>query len=308
MKKKAIVPVKQEVVKSKPNKNVIAMAAAAGAVLCTAFDARLKVQKYQLGCEKIGNPLRLALLTDLHANSYGKGQKTLVRNIRKQNPDIILLGGNIFSKSKTFDHVETLLKEITPDYPCYFVTGNQEYRSENVADMFATLRAYGVVILSGTSDLINVKGNLVCVAGVTDPDVSLVASSYPNTLEQLDTLKEEADDDSEVFGDNEDEYGENGTNTVDYTILLAHRPEFIEFYLDYNYDLILSGHTNGGQWRIPGLLNGIYASGQGLFPKYAGGEYSYGLQTFIVSRGLDRESTKLPRIFNRPELVIIDVV
>ena len=73
------------------------------------------------------------------------------------------------------------------------------------------------------------------------------------------------------------------------------------------FDLVLCGHAHGGQWRIPGLLNGLYAPHQGVFPDYAGGRYDSEDMTMIVSRGLSRETTMVPRIFNRPELVVIDL-
>ena len=101
---------------------------------------------------------------------------------------------------------------------------------------------------------------------------------------------------------------ETAANLENFTVLLSHRPELAELYSTYPFDLVLSGHAHGGQWRIPGILNGLYAPHQGLFPEYAGGRYEFAQQTFIVSRGLARESTKVPRIFNRPELVIVDVV
>jgi len=47
--------------------------------------------------------------------------------------------------------------------------------------------------------------------------------------------------------------------------LLSHRPELIESYEKYGFDLILSGHAHGGQWRIPGVLNGLLAPNQGFF-------------------------------------------
>ena len=93
-----------------------------------------------------------------------------------------------------------------------------------------------------------------------------------------------------------------------FSVLLAHRPERIEDYLQYPFDLIVSGHAHGGQWRIPGILNGLLAPNQGFFPPYAGGQYDFADTTLIVSRGLARESTRIPRIFNRPELVVIDLV
>lgn len=93
-----------------------------------------------------------------------------------------------------------------------------------------------------------------------------------------------------------------------YTILLAHRPEWIDLYGTYDFDLVLSGHAHGGQWRLPGLINGVFAPDQGMLPKYAGGKYGVNGTTMIVSRGLARESTSVPRIFNRPELVVVDLV
>lgn len=91
-------------------------------------------------------------------------------------------------------------------------------------------------------------------------------------------------------------------------VLLSHRPERVEDYLAYDFDLVLSGHAHGGQWRLPGLVNGLLAPDQGFFPAYAGGLYRLDENTdLVVSRGLARESTRVPRIFNPPELVIIDV-
>ena len=93
-----------------------------------------------------------------------------------------------------------------------------------------------------------------------------------------------------------------------YNIILSHRPDYFDTYTAQDYDLALCGHAHGGQWRIPGILNGLYAPNQGLFPKYAGGLYEEDGTTMIVSRGLARESTRIPRLYNRPELVIIDLV
>ncbi|MGX8705934.1 MAG: metallophosphoesterase, partial [bacterium] len=92
-----------------------------------------------------------------------------------------------------------------------------------------------------------------------------------------------------------------------YAVLLAHRPEYAELYAECGFDLVLSGHAHGGQWRVPGLLNGLFAPNQGLFPKYTGGVYQIDDTTMVVSRGLARESTRVPRFYNRPELVIVEL-
>ena len=48
------------------------------------------------------------------------------------------------------------------------------------------------------------------------------------------------------------------------------------FYAKENFDLVVCGHAHGGQVRIPGLLNGLYAPNQGFFPSHAGGFYRKG--------------------------------
>ena len=95
-----------------------------------------------------------------------------------------------------------------------------------------------------------------------------------------------------------------------YKILLSHHPEYYDVYLrNREIDAILSGHAHGGQVRSPGILNGLFSPGERWFPKYAGGKYRVGQTTMIVSRGLSREAIKhVPRIWNRPELVVIDLL
>ena len=75
------------------------------------------------------------------------------------------------------------------------------------------------------------------------------------------------------------------------------------------FDLVLAGHAHGGQWRLPKLLNGLFAPDQGLFPQYAGGMYSLPAGgAMLVGRGLSRETTRVPRFYNRPEVVVVDIL
>ena len=95
-----------------------------------------------------------------------------------------------------------------------------------------------------------------------------------------------------------------------FTVFLCHHPELPVCLAKEHglfFDLAVSGHAHGGQWRLPGVINGLYAPHQGLFPKYAGGFYDLGEErTLIVGRGL-AGNLPIPRLFNPPELVIIDV-
>ena len=87
-----------------------------------------------------------------------------------------------------------------------------------------------------------------------------------------------------------------------FKILLCHHPEYYKKYLyDRNIDLIISGHAHGGQVRF--LNQGLFAPGQGLFPKFTSGMHDGKL---IVSRGI--AGTELfPRINNSAEIVYIIV-
>lgn len=251
------------------------------------LDSSLKTQFYQLDSDKISGRLRIALVSDLHSCAYGEEQDELIQAIVLQKPDLVLLCGDICDDILPRHNTEALLKGIAYRYPCYYVTGNHEYWSHEFGSILQMFRSYGIIILNGSYNTVEINGQRLNICGITDPDAAIYTDT-PNTQTQLEALKHAHD---------------NGL----YTILLAHRPEKIETYLPYGFDLVLSGHAHGGQWRLPGLINGLYAPHQGFFPKYAGGEYRFDNTIMIVSRGLARESTRVPRIFNRPELVIIDL-
>lgn len=259
------------------------------ALAVLALDNRLLVRKYQIDAPELDGNLRIALITDLHSCKYGEKQTELIAAISAQNPDVVMFSGDIFDDEIPDDNTAYLISGIADQYPCYYVSGNHEYWAGQSAydEKMAILEEYGVTVLSGNWEMISVSDAQICICGVSDPEAAKLDPDYSFT-EQLALL--DADRPENV-----------------YTILLSHRPEYIETYAEYGFDLVLSGHAHGGQVRIPLLLNGLYAPNQGFFPKYAGGKFDSEDTTMIVSRGLARESTRLPRIFNRPELVIVDI-
>ena len=92
-------------------------------------------------------------------------------------------------------------------------------------------------------------------------------------------------------------------NEDKYSILLTHRPELFNTYVEREIDLILVGHAHGGQIRIP-FIGGIVAPNQGFFPKYTSGIFEENKTAMVVSRGIGNSIFPF-RINNRPELVVI---
>ncbi len=264
-------------------------------VILAICDMRLKTVFYTVQSEKVSRPVRIALITDLHSDKYGKKQSVLIDAVKKQNPDVILLGGDIFDDNGTYENAELAIRQLSDLAPCYYVTGNHEYWSMDVGIILELVKSCGITVLEGECDTIELNGQIISICGVDDPDAARYLIEGVPVERQLENADKEAKE------------TEEGMGTEVFTLLLSHRPELYEMYQKYGFDLVLSGHAHGGQWRIPGILNGLFAPNQGLFPEYAGGRYDYEGGTMIVSRGLARESTPVPRIFNRPELVIVDV-
>lgn len=241
----------------------------------------LSVSVIALNSDKIKKTIKIALVSDLHSCKYGEDQCELVDAITDNNPDIICLTGDIFDDRRSTDNAEIFISEISAKYPCYYVTGNHEFWAAETKfdEMMTILEKYGVSRLQNESNVININGQKLNIIGVDDPESeSFDLSSAKNA---------------------DKEY---------YSILLSHRPEYLGDYSLTGVDLVLCGHAHGGQWRIPGILeNGIIAPNQGLFPKYTSGMFTKRDTTMIVSRGLAKESTIVPRFYNRPEIVIIEV-
>lgn len=236
------------------------------------------VRTYVVESDAVGRDHRFVLITDLHSTVYGNEQDALADAILKQKPEAVFLCGDIADDVRGFDGTAMLLERLS-GLPMYYVAGNHERWVDWTDDLAALFEGYGVSVLHDRQIEL---GDGIRLYGVADP------LFYEDTLTYMSALTTYPTD-GETFD-----------------ILLAHRPEFAETYMQAGFELALSGHAHGGQVRIPLLMNGLYAPNQGWFPKHAGGLYEFDEGTLIVSRGLMLDD--LPRIFNPPEIVVIDVV
>ena len=244
------------------------------------LDQRMIVRRYTVESDKVTAPVRLAVIADFHGCDYGD---ELIPAVEALQPDVVLLPGDIFDDVMPWDASEALVRALAERWPCYYVTGNHEYWSGRVGEICRIIEAAGVTVLDQDCAELTINGQNVNLCGIPDPYANV------NTWDAL----------TSATGDMHQE---------GFTVLLAHRPELIVQYAAKGaFDLVVSGHAHGGQVRIPFLVNGLFAPHQGWFPQYAGGMYEVDGTTMIVSRGLARESTAAPRIFNRPELVLVEI-
>lgn len=254
------------------------------------FNRSLTIRSYTVHSSSITHPLRAALIADLHGTTYGPGQEILLKAIHGQHPDLVLMAGDIADPKVPGQGTALLLKGLRGAYPSFYVSGNHEQWTGDMPSICRMFTDYGVTVLGGDTAMITLDGQKLIIGGVDDPHAF---TRSPHAV-RLDARWKT-------------QFWRccSQTSPDIFSILLSHRPELTKYYTDSGFDLIVSGHAHGGQVRIPGLVNGLFAPHQGFFPRFAGGEYHLGSTTLIVSRGLCLN--RLPRIYNPPELVTVNI-
>lgn len=257
------------------------------ALTLIALNERLILRTYTVVSPKLTAEVRLAVVTDFHSSDNADDVVAMVASCA---PDAVLMVGDLFdddTQNRPTERTLSLMRQLSALYPCYYVSGNHEAWTGEMDALYQQTEEAGVTVLRMSSGVLTVRGQRIALCGIPDP-YEMVFSGAPDTEEQLRQALEDVD-------------------SADFTVLLAHRPELLTKYAQFPLDLVVSGHAHGGQVRIPGVLNGLYAPNQGWFPKLAGGAYTQDGTTLIVSRGL-AVRTRLPRIFNRPEVVLVRCV
>lgn len=231
---------------------------------------------------------RIAQISDLHNAEFGENNEKLLTMLGECEPDIILITGDLVDSRNTNIEIGiSFAEKAVLIAPIYYVTGNHEARIGEYEELIAGLENVGVQVLENEYVLLEQSGESIAIAGIEDPSFT---TDY-------------------LFGDSEtvtkDILSGIISNENVYTVLLAHRPELFETYVECKADLVFSGHAHGGQFRLP-LLGGLVAPNQGLFPEYDAGVFSKDNTDMVVSRGIG--NSILPfRINNRPEIVLVEL-
>lgn len=251
---------------------------------------------YRLSSDKISEPVKFVLLSDLHDKSFGKHNERVLEAISKENPDAILIAGDMLTASHNREEqvAESLCVALAKTYPVYYGIGNHEAKMKWSLDYYkdayegfvGCLKDAGIHVLEDDAELFSDKGIRIC-------GIDLEKKYYKRGKKTC----MDADYVSQKLGNKEDDY---------YHILLAHNPEYFGIYEKWEPELVLSGHLHGGLIRLP-LLGGLLAPSLKFFPKYDGGIFTKNRSTMIVSRGLGFHNLGL-RMWNQGELVVIEIL
>lgn len=225
--------------------------------------------------------LRIVELADLHGRVFGRGSRRLLAAVRRAEPDLICIDGDLFDEHTDLAMLPPLLRGLCAIAPVYYVTGNHEWRVPGLRGILAQMRACGVTVLQDDWRVLRRGEDALIVAGTDDP----CGSAERKTP-------------AELIADIRAEAGEAA-----FLLLLTHRNDQLPQWSALGVQAVLAGHCHGGVVRLP-FVGGLFGTDRRLFPAWDAGLYRQGETALYVSRGLGYTNVHF-RLFNRPEVAVI---
>lgn len=270
------------------------------------WNDRVFTVRYELASDKVDSGFRVLLITDLHLREFGEGNSMLVARARDAAPDIICLGGDMIETYASYEQDEafvSLVKRLVEIAPVYIGIGNHDAlafyswceRTDmemtsfgGVTNLTRAVEEAGAVVLEKGFEDIEINGEKVRLGGF-----------YPFAF------RDEGDTDESW--ESRRVFLEDYCDTELFKLMISHRA--VSFYKEdapenWDIDLVVSGHTHNGVVALPGI--GAIWENEGFFPKHSRGMFHEGKLNIVVCAGLDGHGC-IPRVFNPPEIVVIDV-
>ncbi|WP_258000417.1 metallophosphoesterase [Bacillus sp. Marseille-P3661] len=227
-----------------------------------------------------GESFTILQLSDLHNKVFGLRNERLIHAVERAKADIIVLTGDLIDRrTKSFEEVFHLIEKLTMiNKHVYFVSGNHEWGNARKEDFMTGLKKRNVTVLDNNNVQFNEKKVTVNLVGI---------ANYSTQHHDLDKAM-------------------YGIVDKQYTVLLSHSPTIIETFKSISADLILSGHTHGGQVRFP-FIGAIVVPDQGFFPKLAKGTYKLeGNKYLYIDSGLGTSNLPI-RFLNQSQFSLITI-
>lgn len=225
--------------------------------------------------------LRIVELADLHGRVFGRGSRRLLAAVRRAEPDLICIDGDLFDEHTDLAMLPPLLRGLCAIAPVYYVTGNHEWRVPGLRGILAQMRACGVTVLQDDWRVLRRGEDALVLAGTDDP-CGPAERKTP----------------AELIADIRAEAGEAA-----FLLLLTHRNGQLPQWSALGVQAVLAGHCHGGVVRLP-FVGGLFGTDRRLFPAWDAGLYRQGETALYVSRGLGYTNVHF-RLFNRPEVAVI---
>ena len=239
------------------------------------YSKKAKKTILEIKSKKIRGNFKAIFIADYHSNP-ADGVLEIIKS-EAEDSDFVFLGGDIVDdKAEDYD-VDELFSAIG-ERETFYVVGNHEVRRKDLPEIINYFKNNSTYLSRKTSPI---SISNFEIYGIDDATVNESDFNY-SLLYFKETL------DNEKFN-----------------ILLVHRPEYFEKYMDAGFDLVLTGHAHGGHARLP-FIGALIAPGQGLFPKFQKGLYKKDKQNMFLTSGASKKKYLVPRFFNRAEVVIIN--
>ncbi len=235
--------------------------------------------------EEFGGDIKVVHISDLHKKRFGKYNKRLCRIVERELPDVIIISGDLVSRSETnFETVGKTLAKLCRIAPVYMIFGNHEQSmpAEMQKKFLETVSVTDAKLLRNGKDNFEKNGRKITIYGLEEHYEVYKKNGGYRDLEIITP-----EDMHTYLGDIADEE----------VWLIAHNPFFAESYSQWGADVVFSGHVHGGSVRLFGKA--ILSPERVFFPKNSKGVYKYGRMKLLVSAGLGKL-----RLFNPPEAVV----
>ncbi|MBP2079855.1 metallophosphoesterase [Oceanobacillus polygoni] len=241
-----------------------------------------KVNRVQFQTDKIppGTDFTILQISDVHNKVFGDNNEKLLDTVEEIDADIIVLTGDLVDRrTDNFDSVFSLVERLKAlNQHVYFVSGNHEWDNPNRKSLLDGLEKRDITILNNQHTELAINNVKLNLAGIDD------ASTNHEDLDRAFM----------------------NVNPESYTVLLSHTPSILDKYEGIPADLILSGHTHGGQVRVP-LIGALVAPDQGFFPKLEKGTYEFGTNQFLyIDSGVGTSVAPI-RFLNQSQLSVIKI-
>jgi predicted MPP superfamily phosphohydrolase len=217
---------------------------------------------------------RVAFVSDIHYPSLFNARRLerLVASLSDIHPDLLLLGGDYVTSDDSIKALFSALETVGARYGTYAVLGNHERRNGGL--VASSMREHGIILLSDSIACVDAAGGELFIAGVRD---SFSCDSV--MLQRVDAISDDA-----------------------FVILLAHTPDYAE-RSSVMADVVLSGHTHGGQVSLFGLYTPVRNSVYGR--RFLSGRNATSKGTTVITTNGVGTSRKKVRFCVPSEVVLL---